>query len=141
MSAERNFCRQNHEKSCHKAHGFLRNFYGQYQCMKCTKFITGYAAYNHVKSHFTTPKKGKAGPKSAKRKREDRENEPECKKRKESDELQNHKSIIFLYVYYFGLRSHPHWINLKFSEHLEEGQILKRYYLGGAREHFFQKIV
>ena len=112
--------RQNHEKSCQTAEGFLRKFYGQYQCMKCTKFISGSnTAYNHVKSHFSTTKK--PGPKSAKRKREDKENEPECKRRKESDALQNHENESGNRDSVANTRENEHEFS-KESEDLEESQ-------------------
>ena len=96
MDSNCNFCkedisefdeesRKNHQKSCHKANAFLKNFYGQYQCLKCTQFISGVnQAYNHVKDHFA--KKNKVGPKSAK-KRKSQEIECEPKRSRIEDEI------------------------------------------------------
>ena len=78
--------RKNHQKSCHKANAFLKNFYGQYQCLKCTQFISGVnQAYNHVKDHFA--KKSKVGPKSAKKRKRSQEIECEPKRTRIEDEI------------------------------------------------------
>ena len=44
--------RVNHEKSCHKANSYVKNLYGQWQCLKCTKFMSNRTeAFEHVKNH------------------------------------------------------------------------------------------
>ena len=97
MESTCNFCKEdisefdeesrtNHQKSCHKANAFLKNFYGQYQCLKCTQFISGVSqAYNHVKDHFA--KKSKVGPKSAKKRKRSQEIECEPKRSRIEDEI------------------------------------------------------